>query len=388
MHNTPVGVAARSAGGTSRRTVRLLPHDGRVTEFPDTATPLAPAFVVRPPDAAVHAAALARLDGLAKPLGALGRLEEVGAWLAACQGVCPPEPVERVRAVVLAGDHGVTASGVSAYPSDVTAAMVHAFVAGVAGVSVLARQHGVTVRVLDIAVDADLAAVPSDVTAYKLTRSSGAIDATDAISDALAARAIAAGAEIADAEIDAGAQLLVLGDMGIGNTTPSAALVAASLGLGADAVVGRGTGLDDDGHARKRDVLTRALTRACDDRGRIEDPVRRLAALGSADLAVGAGFLARAAMRGVPVVLDGLIACAEALVAADLAPGAESWFVAGHRSTEPAQTHALTALGLEPLLDLRLRLGEGSGAMAAIPLVRSAALLLRDMALLADLVDG
>lgn len=341
---------------------------------------------ITPPDADVHAAALQRLDGLAKPLGALGRLEEVGAWLAACQGVCPPEPIERVRAVVLAGDHGVTASGVSAYPSDVTAAMVHAFVAGVAGVSVLARQQGATVRVLDIAVDADLSSAPADVTAHKLTRSSRPIDVADAISRDLAERAIAVGAEIADAEVDAGAQLLVIGDMGIGNTTPSSAVIAATLGLGADAVIGRGTGIDDPTHARKLDVLTRALARACDEHGRIEDPVQRLAALGSADLAVGAGFLAQAARRGVPVLLDGVIACAEALVAGELAPGAQAWFLAGHRSTEPAQSHALDALGLEPLLDLGMRLGEGSGAMAAVPLVRSAALLLREMALLADLV--
>ncbi|WP_353507976.1 nicotinate-nucleotide--dimethylbenzimidazole phosphoribosyltransferase [Intrasporangium sp.] len=342
--------------------------------------------IVTQPDADVHQAALQRLDGLAKPLGALGRLEEVGAWLAACQGSCPPAPIERVRAVVLAGDHGVAASGVSAYPSEVTAAMVHAFVAGVAGVSVLARQHGASVRVLDIAVDADLSSAPADVTAHKLTRSSRPIEVSDAISRELAERAITVGAEIADAEVDAGAQLLVLGDMGIGNTTPSSAIVAATLGLSPSAVIGRGTGIDEPTHARKLDVLTRALTRACDEHGRVDDPVQRLAALGSADLAVGAGFLAQAARRGVPVLLDGVIACAEALVAAELAPGAQAWFLAGHRSTEPAQSHALDALGLEPLLDLGLRLGEGSGAMAAVPLVRSAALLMREMALLTDLV--
>ncbi len=344
-----------------------------------------PSTVVAP-SAAVYAQALARLDGLAKPLGALGRLERVGAWMAACQGQCPPEPIERVRAVVLAGDHGVTDAGVSAYPREVTAAMVHAFVAGVAGVSVLARQHQATVRVLDIGVDDDLAAAPDDVRAFKLARSSGAIHVADAISRDLAETALATGATIADAEIDAGAQLLVLGDMGIGNTTPSAALIAASLGIDAEKVTGRGTGIDDEAHVLKRDVLRQALARACDGHGQIADPVQRLASLGSADLAVGAGFLAQAARRGVPVLLDGVIACAEALVAADLAPGAEQWFLAGHRSTEPAQAYALEALGLEPLLDLGMRLGEGSGAMASVPLVRSAVLLIREMALLADLV--
>ncbi len=341
---------------------------------------------VTPPDAAIYRRALERSDALAKPLGALGRLEQVGAWVASCQGQCPPEPIERVRAVVLAGDHGITRSGVSAYPSEVTAAMVHAFVAGVAGVSVLARQHQATVRVLDIAVDADLSAAPTDVTSLKLTRGSGSIDVEDAISRELTERALAVGAEIADHEIDAGAQLLVLGDMGIGNTTPSAALVAATLGIDAEQVTGRGTGLDDDGYAHKRDVLRQALARACDGHGRIPDPVERLARLGSADLAAGTGFLVRAARRGVPVLLDGLIACAEALVADEVAPGARAWFLAGHRSTEPAQKHALDALGLEPLVDLGMRLGEGSGAMTSVPLVRSATLLLREMALLADLV--
>ena len=365
-------------------------EDGTLVDETRRHTVTAETTTIRPPDAAVRVEALERLDGLAKPLGALGRLEQVGAWLAACQGSCPPAPIEQVRAVVLAGDHGVAASGVSAYPSDVTAAMVQAFAAGVAGVSVLARQHGATVRVLDIAVDADLSpdvsGLPADVTAHKLTRSSGSIDVTDAIGRDLALRAIATGGEIADAEVDAGAQLLVLGDMGIGNTTPSAALIAASLGLSARDVIGRGTGIDDETHGRKLDVLATALARACDDDGRIADPVHRLAALGSADLAVGAGFLVQAARRGVPVLLDGVIACAEAVVAHDLAPGAAAWFLAGHRSPEPAQAHALAALGLEPLLDLGMRLGEGSGAMAAVPLVRSAALLVREMALLADLV--
>lgn len=345
-----------------------------------------PTFAVTAPSAAVYAQALTHLDGLAKPLGALGRLEQVGAWLSSCQGVCPPEPIERVRAVVLAGDHGVSEAGVSAYPREVTAAMVHAFVAGVAGVSVLARQHQATVRVLDIGVDDDLSTAPQDVTSHKLTRGSRPIHLEDAISLELAQTALGIGSDLADAEIDAGAQLLVLGDMGIGNTTPAAALVAASLGIDAEQVTGRGTGIDDDRHRLKRDVLRQALARACDGHGRIEDPVRRLAALGSADLAVGAGFLTQAAHRGVPVLLDGVIACAEALVADDLAPGARAWFLAGHRSPEPAQAQALTALGLEPLLDLHLRLGEGSGAMVSVPLVRSAALLMREMALLTDLV--
>lgn len=170
--------------------------------------------------------------------------------------------------------------------------------------------------------------------------------------------------------------------MGIGNTTPAAALIAASFGLPAAEVAGRGTGVDEDGLARKISVIQQALDRAGD---RSADPVDTLTALGSADLAASAGFMAAAARAGVPVLLDGVISVAAGVMADRLAPGAAAWFAAGHRSTEPAQTLALDKLGLEPLLDLGMRLGEGSGAVAAVPLIRSAALLLADVALLADL---
>lgn len=305
-------------------------------------------------------------------------------WWSSCRGECPAAPPAHVRAVVLAGDHGVTAAaaGVSAYPREVTAAMVGAFVAGVAGVSVLARQHDVSVRVLDLGVDADLSALPAAVRAYKVRRSSGAIDREDALSLEETERSLAAGAQIAAEEIAAGADLLVLGDMGIGNTTPAAALIAATWGVPAAEVTGRGTGIDDEALTVKSAVIQTALDRAG---VRVADPVQRLTALGSADLAAGAGFLVAAARAGIPVLLDGLIALAEAAVAEDLAPGCVAWWAAGHRSTEPAQQLATDKLGLVPLLDLGLRLGEGSGAVAAVPLVRSAALLLGEMALLADL---
>jgi nicotinate-nucleotide--dimethylbenzimidazole phosphoribosyltransferase len=190
---------------------------------------------------------------------------------------------------------------------------------------------------------------------------------------------------VAVEEIAAGAQLLVSGDMGIGNTTPAAALIAASLGIPAAEVTGRGTGIDEAALAHKIDVVQAALDRAGD---RVDDPVDTLTALGSADLAAAAGFMAAAARAGVPVLLDGVISVASALMAERLAPGAAAWFAAGHRSTEPAQTLALDKLGLVPVLDLGMRLGEGSGAVAAVPIVRSAALLLRDVALLADLDLG
>ena len=285
---------------------------------------------------------------------------------------------------MLAGDHGVTArgSGVSAYPREVTAAMVGAFVAGVAGVSVLARQHDVSVRVLDLGVDADLTDLPAAVSAHKIRRGSGAIDREDALTRDETVRALTAGAVIATEEITAGADLLVVGDMGIGNTTPAAALIAATWGVPASEVTGRGTGIDDGALLAKTALIQTALDRVG---SRATDPMQRLAALGSADLAAGVGFLVAAAQAGVPVLLDGVVSLAEAAVAEDLAPGSVAWWAAGHRSTEPAQQLATDKLGVEPLLDLGLRLGEGSGAVAAVPLVRSAALLLAEMALLSDL---
>jgi len=175
---------------------------------------------------------------------------------------------------------------------------------------------------------------------------------------------------------------LIIGDMGIGNTTPAAALVAASLGLRAEQVVGRGTGIDDDRLRHKTQVVATALERIGD---RTADPFDRLASLGSADIAAGVGFLRTAARSGVPVLLDGVVSLAEACVAEDLEPGVVAWCAAGHRSTEPAQQLALDKLGLEPILDLGLRLGEGTGALTALPVLRSAVLVLRELAVLADL---
>ncbi|WP_210651667.1 nicotinate-nucleotide--dimethylbenzimidazole phosphoribosyltransferase [Nocardioides sp. SYSU D00065] len=340
---------------------------------------------IAPPSPETHAAARERLAGLATPSGALGRVGELGAWLAAAQGEVRPRPVTDVRLVVFAGDHGVAAHGVSAYPPAVTEAMVRTIVSGRAGVSALARAHGVEVSVVDVAVDADLADLPAEVTARKVRRGSGAIHLADALTAEEAGRAVALGAEVARELVDGGAQLLMTGDLGIGNTTPAAALVAAVLHLPADEVTGRGTGVDDAGWTRKRDVVATALKRVA---GRDLDPVGLLTALGSADLAATTGFLAEASRLGVPVVLDGLISVACALVAEALAPGARTWWVAGHRSTEPAQGHALDALGLEPLLDLGMRLGEGSGAVAALPVLRSGIAVLRDVALLSEVLPA
>ncbi|GAB3160258.1 nicotinate-nucleotide--dimethylbenzimidazole phosphoribosyltransferase [Amycolatopsis stemonae] len=335
-------------------------------------------FDVPVPDPTARAAAQERLDGLVKPLGALGKLEEIAAWLAAAHGSVPPRPLDDVRVVVFAGDHGVSA--LSAYPREVTAAMVRVFLAGKSGVNVLAEQVGAKVRVADLGVDWDGADVPPEVTAHKIRRGSGSIDVEDALSPGEAEAAFEAGRAIAREEADA--DLLIPGDMGIGNTAVCAALVAASLGLPAAEVVGTGTGVDAAGLERKTAAVEAALSRAS---GRVDDPFARLTALGSACVAATAGFLVEAALHRIPVLLDGVFSGAAALVARDIAPGAEQWWLAGHRSTEPSQAFALKALGLEPILDFGLRLGEGSGAVQAVPAVRAARAILADMGLLADL---
>ncbi|MGH3951952.1 MAG: nicotinate-nucleotide--dimethylbenzimidazole phosphoribosyltransferase, partial [Pseudonocardiaceae bacterium] len=296
-----------------------------------------------------------------------------------------PKEIRNVRVVVFAGDHGVTSSAVSAYPREITAAMVRVFLTGTSGVNVLAKQAGAQVRVVDIAVDADLDDVPADVRAHKIRRGSGAIDVEDALAPGEARSAFDAGRAIADAEIDAGADILIPGDMGIGNTTVAAALVAAVLGLPADDMVGTGTGVDETGRALKVSVVEAALARVGE---RVNDPFELLTALGSACAAATAGFVVHGAVRGVPVLLDGVFSGAAALVAREIAPDATRWWLAGHRSTEPSQAYALKALGLEPILDLGLRLGEGSGAVQAVPTLRAARAILAEMGALADLDLG
>jgi len=326
----------------------------------------------------VHRQAVARHGELTKPVGSLGRLEELGVWAAACQGACPPRPFARPRVVVFAGDHGIVARGVSAYPPEVTAQMVANFLTGGAAVNVLATSAGASVRVVDMSVDADTA---DAVARHKVRRSSGAIDVEDALSDDEVTAAMAAGRSIADEEVDGGADLLIAGDMGIGNTTPAAVLVAALTGTEPVAVVGRGTGIDDATWMRKVVAIRDALRRA---KPVSADPVSLLRAVAGADLAAMAGFLAQAAARRTPVLLDGVVVGAAALVAEELAPGARHWWLAAHRADEPAHEAILNHLQLKPILDLGMRLGEGTGALAALPLVQQAAQLLAGMATFDD----
>ncbi len=333
---------------------------------------------VAPPDFEVANAARARQLTLTKPPGSLGRLEDLGVWISACQGVCPPQPLRQPTVVVFAGDHGVARAGVSAFPPEVTGQMVANIAAGGAAVNVLARRAGATVHVQDLSVDADTA---PEVSRYKVRRSSGDLRVTDSLTIAQARQALAAGRAIADELVDSGADLLIAGEMGIGNTTPATVLIGTLTRREPVEIVGRGTGIDDAGWIRKTAAIRDGMRRA---RRHVHDPLSLLAAVAGADLTAMAGFLAQAAVRRTPVILDGVVVTACALVAGELAPGAVRWWLAGHRSVEPAHTIALEHLDLEPVLELSMRLGEGSGALTALPIVASAVDILGSMATFGD----
>jgi len=336
------------------------------------------------PDPEAHREALQRWDLLAKPPGSLGRLEELGAWVCATQGRCPPQPLRDVRVVVFAGDHGIVSAGVSAYPSGVTAAMVRTVVAGGAAVNVLAREAGAQLRVLDMAVDEDLSDLGPAVVAHKVRRGTQPIDRTDATTREEAAAAFAAGRTVADEAVDSGAQLLVVGDLGIGNTTPAAVLTGLLTRSEVVEVVGRGSGVDDAGWMRKAAAVRDAMFRARDRTG---DPLDLLAAVGGPDIAAMTGFLVQAAWRRTPAVLDGVVSGAAALLAQRVSFRTPRWLQAGHLSVEPAHAKALHRLGLEPVVQARLHLGEGTGALVAVPQVRAAAALLAEMSLLSEVVS-
>jgi nicotinate-nucleotide--dimethylbenzimidazole phosphoribosyltransferase len=338
------------------------------------------------PDAEARRAAIARYDDLAVPTGALGRLAELGCWLAAVQGTCPPRPPGRPRVVLIAADHGVAAAGVSAYPSHVTARRIVAAREQATPVAVLALAAAVSVRVVDVAVDHSPDAPPPDSplapdARYRVAAATGRIDRTDALTDDETERAVDVGRTLADEEVDGGADLLVPGAIGVGATTPASVLVAAITGAEPVAVVGRGSGIDDEAWMRKAAAIRDALRRA---RPHVRDPLALLSVAGGADLAVLTGFLVQAAVRRTPVLLDGLVAVAAALVADELAPGARDWWLLAQRSPEPASALAAGHLELAPLLDLQVRLDDGSGAVAAVPLVGMAARLLAETATAAD----
>lgn len=336
------------------------------------------------------AAAREHLSRMTVPPGALGGVAEVGVRLAGLAGTCPPPVPEPAVVAVFAGDHGVHARGVTPWPQEVTAQMVANFLAGGAAVNAFARQVGAEVLVVDVGVAAELDTGPG-LLPRKVRAGTADMTAGPAMTRAEARAAVVAGVEVARDLVAAGHRLLVTGDMGIANTTASAALVAAFTGASAAEVTGRGTGIDDATHARKTEVVAQALTRHGLDPSRegtrraepapaVRDPLGALAAVGGLEHAGLAGFVLGGTALRTPVLLDGVVAGAAALVADALAPTASQAWVAGHRSVEPAHTLALTHLGLAPVLDLGLRVGEGTGALLAAPVLAAAARALTDVA--------
>lgn len=370
--------APEAEAAAAPRDLDTVPHDfpglGDVSYYDDPV-----AFPpVHPPSHSVAEEARARHLTLTKPATSLGRLEELSVWVSSCQEACPPRPLDRARVVVFAGDHGVAEHGVSAFPREVTLQMADNIVGGGAAVSVLARMAGATVRVADMAMSAER---PGGLDDHKIRRSSGSIDREDALTPEEVRAAIAAGRRIADEEVDSGADLLIAGDLGIGNTTPATVLTCLVTGREPVELVGRGTGIDDEGWMRKTAAIRDAMFRASGD---LRDPVAMLRKVGGADLAAMAGFLAQAAIRKTPCLLDGSVVTSAALMAEAMAPGSRQWWAAGHRSAEPAHTAALTYLSLDPILEHSMRLGEGSGAVAALPVVHNAVAILTQMATFAD----
>ncbi len=330
-------------------------------------------------DERAMAAARARQAVLTKPAGSLGRLETLSIQLAGISGRLDPPLTHRV-VFTLAADHGVSREGVSAYPREVTAQMVANFLAGGAAINVLAEQMGARVVVADLGVDADLEAHP-DLADRKVRRGTSSITAGPAMTREEALVAIGHGRQLVARELEKGLDVALTGDMGIGNTTPSAALVCALTGLDPDEVAGRGTGVDDAGLERKRAAIRTALTV---NNERLEDPIEALAALGGFEIAGLVGVILEAAANRRPVVVDGFISGAAALAAAAIAPGITGYLIASHRSQELGHRRVLEHLGLEPLLDLQLRLGEGTGAVLALPLLEAAVNTLNRMATFAE----
>ncbi|MER6050923.1 nicotinate-nucleotide--dimethylbenzimidazole phosphoribosyltransferase [Streptomyces sp. BHT-5-2] len=335
------------------------------------------AQLIERPDGDVRRAAEERRARTAVPPGALGRLDDLGGWLAAVQQQVPVRPVERPRALLFAGDHGVARLGVSARPAGGTRDLVRAVLDGASPAAVLARSAGVPVRVVDMAVDCDPAELPAEVTRHRVRRGSGRIDVEDALTLTEAEAAFRAGVAIADEEADAGTDLVVLGDLSVGGTTAAGTLIAALCGTDASVVTGRGgRPIDDLAWMRKCAAIRDALRRA---RPVLGDQLELLATVGGADLTAATGFLLQCAVRRTPVILDGVVSAACALVAQRVAFRAPDWWVAGQASGEPAQAKALDRIALNPLLDHGVTAGEGTGALLALPLVRAAAALAAEL---------
>jgi nicotinate-nucleotide--dimethylbenzimidazole phosphoribosyltransferase len=337
---------------------------------------------VPPTDEAAIGEVRERHPGLSKPPGSLGRLEELGARLAGMAGECPPPVPENPAVLVCAGDNGVLERGVSPWPQAVTAAMVGNFCDGGAAVNAIAKTVGARVSVVDVGVAGELEGHPL-LRAAKVRRGTDDLSRGPAMSRDEAARAVMAGAGVAEELIESGGvDLLVAGDMGIGNTTPAACLISAFTGRPPTETTGRGTGIDDETLKLKVKVVEEAFEVHDPDPG---DPLGVLAAVGGLEHGAIVGVILMGAVYGVPVILDGVVSNSAALVASALAPRSAGYLVAGHLSAEPGARIGLEYLELEPLLGLRMRLGEGTGGLLAVPLVQAAARTLAEMATLEEL---
>lgn len=302
-------------------------------------------------------------------------MEELAAWYVGITGKVPAPPLKKA-VLLFAGDHGVVEEKVSAYPKEVTAEMVRNFLHGGAAINVLAKQGGIDVRVIDIGVDHDFGKLPGLID-RKVARGTGNIRRGRAMSRREALSAIAVGCDLAEEEARRGTNLLGTGEMGIGNTTPSSAITALLTASPIEAVTGRGTGIDEPTLRLKRAVIQEALRV---NRPNPDDPIDILAKVGGYEIAGIVGLLLGAAARRIPVVVDGFISTAAALIAVAVAPEVKEYLVAAHRSAESGHRIALAKLGLDPLLDLDMRLGEGTGAALGMGLVESAVRILTEMA--------
>nr|MDT0662316.1 nicotinate-nucleotide--dimethylbenzimidazole phosphoribosyltransferase [Micromonospora sp. DSM 115978] len=330
---------------------------------------------IEPPDEGAMAAARELHDRLTKPAGSLGELEALSVRLAGLARNCPPPLPDPAAVAIFAGDHGVHGQGVTPWPQEVTAQMVGNFLAGGAVVNAFARQTGATVTVVDVGVATPL--TDPGLVSARIRPGTRDLTREAALTREEAVAAVEVGIRVAGELIDRGAAILITGDMGIGNTTPAAALIAAFTGAPADQVTGRGTGIDDPTYARKVAVVDAGLRRHTPDRA---DPTGVLAALGGLEHAALTGLVLGAAARRIPVLLDGVSAVAAALAAAGYARNTTAAMIAGHRSPEPGATIGLRHLGLTPLIDLGLRLGEGTGALLALPTVAGAVRVLHEVA--------
>ncbi len=315
---------------------------------------------------------------LTKPKGALGELETIGIRLAAIGGNVIPSIPEPATVAVFAGDHGVIDAGVTPWPADVTRQMVYNFCSGGAGINAIARQVGAEVVVVDVGVIGDLDPARG-LLRRKVAHGTRDFRFQAAMSREEALRALDVGAEVAREVVSSGARCLITGDMGIANTTPSAALIAYFTGRSVSEVTGRGTGIDDAMLEKKIEVIELALARTASDVPS-DDPIGALASLGGLEIAALVGFIVGGAAARVPVIVDGVIAAAGLAVANALCPIAIDYCFAGHLSMEPGASAVLERLGMRPILNLDLRLGEGTGACLSLPIVQAAARILREMA--------